>query len=114
MAPPPSLGEVGLVRLDSEFRMAGHFFSMFYAYILESLAKPGELYRGHTDDLKCRLAEHNAGKCPHTSKFKPWKVKFCASLETLVLARKFEIYLKSGSGHAFAKRHFLDEAPRSS
>jgi len=40
---------------------------MFYAYIRESLSKPGEFYRGHTDDLKRRLAEHNAGKCPHTS-----------------------------------------------
>ena len=53
---------------------------MFYAYILESMEKPGELYRGHTDDLKRRVAEHNAGKCPHTSKFKPWKVKILRRL----------------------------------
>jgi predicted GIY-YIG superfamily endonuclease len=81
--------------------------SMFYAYILESITKPGELYRGHTDDLKRRLAEHNAGKCSHTSRFKPWKIKFYAAFETLELAQEFESYLKSGSGHAFAKRHFV-------
>lgn len=79
---------------------------MFYTYILESADKPGEFYRGHTDDLKRRFAEHNAGKCPHTSKCKPWKVKFYAAFETLDLAREFELYLKSGSGHAFAKKHF--------
>jgi len=80
---------------------------MFYAYILESIPKPGEFYRGHTDDLKRRLVEHNAGKCRHTSKFKPWKLKFYAAFETLDLAQEFERYLKSGSGHAFAKRHLF-------
>jgi predicted GIY-YIG superfamily endonuclease len=80
---------------------------MFYAYILESMEKPGELYRGHTDDLKRRVAEHNARKCPHTSKYKPWKVKFYAAFETFDLAQEFERYLKSGSGHAFANKHFF-------
>jgi putative endonuclease len=82
------------------------FILMFYTYILESMVSAGEFYRGHTDDLKRRLMEHNTGKCHHTAKYKPWKVKFYAALETLELARQFEQYLKSGSGHAFAKRHF--------
>ncbi len=73
---------------------------MFYAYILESVHVRGEFYRGHTSDLKQRLLDHNAGCCPHTTKFRPWKVKFYAAFETL------EMYLKSGSGHAFANRHF--------
>jgi predicted GIY-YIG superfamily endonuclease len=80
---------------------------MFYAYVLESLAKPGEFYRGSTDDLQRRVAEHNVGKCVHTSKFKPWKVKFYAAFETMVLAKEFEKYLKGGSGHAFAKRRLF-------
>jgi predicted GIY-YIG superfamily endonuclease len=41
---------------------------------LESLVRPHEFYRGHTDDLKRRLAEHNAGKRPHHSKFRPWRL----------------------------------------
>jgi putative endonuclease len=92
--------------------MAGHLFLMlmFYAYILESVDTRGEFYRGHTDDLKRRVAEHNDGKCPHTSKSKPWQVKFYAAFETLALARDFEKYLKSGSGHAFANHHFFHSA----
>jgi putative endonuclease len=89
--------------------MAGHpFFRvqgiMFYAYILQSLAKPDEFYHGHTFDLKQRLKDHNAGKCPHTARRAPWKIKFYAAFETLEFARNFEKYLKTGSGHAFARR----------
>ena len=41
-----------------------------------------------------------------TAKHRPWKLKLYVAFETLELARSFERYLKSGSGHAFAKRHF--------
>jgi len=78
---------------------------MFYAYVLESIPHPTQLYRGDTTDLKQRLAEHNAGKCAHTSQKSPWKLKFYAAFETLKLAQQFERYLKTGSGHVFAKRH---------
>ncbi len=86
---------------------------MFYAYVLESLAKPGEFYRGHSDDLKRRLAEHNTGKVSSTAKSKPWKLKFYAAFESLELAQGFERYLKSGSGHAFATKHLGIEASSS-
>jgi hypothetical protein len=36
----------------------------------------------------------------------PGTIKFYAAFETATLAQQFEGYLKSGSGHAFAKRHF--------
>ncbi len=80
---------------------------MFYAYILQSLSSPDQLYHGHSSDLKQRLSDHNSGKCQHTSKSIPWKVRFYAAFETLERAQRFERYLKSGSGHAFAKRHLL-------
>ena len=80
---------------------------MSYAYILQSIADPIQLYRGHTSDLKQQLAEHNARKCSHTAKYAPWRIKFYAAFETLELAQRFELYLKSGSGHAFSKRHCL-------
>jgi putative endonuclease len=79
---------------------------MYYAYILQSVSHPREYYRGHTADLKARLADHHAGKSPHTAKFSPWKLVFYAAFASLELAQHFEQYLKSGSGHAFAKRHF--------
>jgi putative endonuclease len=79
---------------------------MFHTYVLQSCSHPDEFYRGYTSDLKQRLADRNAGKCPHTAKHLPWKLKFYAAFETVELAQRFEQYLKSGSGHAFSKRHF--------
>lgn len=40
---------------------------MKYVYILESEVDSYRHYIGVTDDLKRRLAEHNAGKSPRTS-----------------------------------------------
>jgi len=79
---------------------------MHYTYIIESLARPEERYIGHTSDIRARLQAHNAGKCEHTAKLKPWKLKIYIAFETLEQAQRFEAYLKSGSGHAFANRHF--------
>lgn len=75
-------------------------------YILRSLSHPLERYIGSTEDLKARLAKHNKGDVPHTSKYRPWKVEAYFAFETKEKAAAFENYLKSGSGHAFAKRHF--------
>ena len=55
---------------------------MFYTYILRSLSHPDQSYIGSTADLKVRLAKHNAGEVPHTSKFKPWKVEAYFAFET--------------------------------
>jgi predicted GIY-YIG superfamily endonuclease len=77
---------------------------MFYVYLIESLSIPGERYVGLTKDLKARLAEHNAGKSPHTAKFKPWRVTTYVAFSEQAKAIAFERYLKSGSGHAFARK----------
>jgi putative endonuclease len=77
-----------------------------YVYLLESLSAPGERYVGLTADLHRRLDEHNAGKSPHTSRHRPWRVIVAVWFADEAKARAFEAYLKSGSGHAFAKRHF--------
>jgi putative endonuclease len=82
------------------------FYTMYFTYILESLTKPGTRYIGHTSNFRRRLKEHNAGKCSHTANLKPWKLRLYIAFETINQARKFEHYLKSGSGHAFANRHF--------
>lgn len=79
---------------------------MFYTYILRSISNPSQRYIGYTADLRTRLKEHNSGKSAHTSKFLPWKVETYIAFETLAKAQTFERYLKSGSGHAFAARHF--------
>ena len=79
---------------------------MFYTYILRSISHPEQRYIGSTSDLKSRLAKHNAGEVSHTSKFKPWKVEAYFAFEAKEKAVAFEAYLKTGSGHAFANRHF--------
>ena len=79
---------------------------MFYTYILRSISCPNQRYIGSTSDLRKRLKAHNAGEVPHTAKFKPWKVETYIAFETEEKARAFELYLKSDSGHAFAKHHF--------
>ena len=78
---------------------------MYYVYLIESVSAQGERYLGMTTDLKERLQEHNAGKSFHTSKFRPWKLKTYIAFTDWAKAGAFERYLKSGSGHAFARKH---------
>ena len=77
-----------------------------YVYLLRSKTIPSQTYVGMTHDLKNRLVAPNSGKCIHTSKFKPWKIITATWFENKEKAAAFEKYLKHGSGHAFAKRHF--------
>jgi putative endonuclease len=77
---------------------------MWYVYLLQSSRFADRRYVGVTSDLKKRLAEHNAGKSPHTSKYAPWKLVTYVAFSDERKAETFERYLKSGSGHAFAKK----------
>ncbi len=47
---------------------------MRYVYLLQSGSVIGRRYVGVTSNLKQRLAEHNAGKSPHTAKYLPWRL----------------------------------------
>ena len=77
-----------------------------YVYLLRSTSLPDQRYVGLTSDLKTRLAAHNAGRSPHTNKFVPWELVVAVYFADKHKAEQFEQYLKQGSGHAFAKRHF--------
>lgn len=79
---------------------------MFYTYILESTSSPANRYIGQTSDLRRRLCQHNAGENTSTAKRRPWRIALYVAFPTRKQARHFERYLKSGSGHAFANRHF--------
>jgi predicted GIY-YIG superfamily endonuclease len=79
---------------------------VYYTYILESLSNPRMRYIGSTSNLRKRLSAHNLGSGHHIKKYNPWKLKLYIAFETLNQAQKFERYLKTGSGHAFANRHF--------
>ena len=77
---------------------------MHYVYLLQSEARVEQRYVGLTSDLRKRLADHNAGKSPHTSKYIPWKLVTYVAFSDRQKAESFENYLKSGSGHAFARK----------
>ena len=79
---------------------------MNYVYILRSLSHPEQFYTGLCNDDEARLIAHNAGQSPHTSKYKPWKLVSSHYFERREVAAAFERYLKSGSGRAFANKHF--------
>ena len=77
---------------------------MIYVYTLNSQSNPERFYVGITRDLRARLAKHNAGEVSHTSKFTPWTLKTYTAFSNEKKAFAFEIYLKSASGRAFAKK----------
>lgn len=74
-------------------------------YLIRSVSDPERRYIGSTSDLERRLQEHNSGKSPHTSKYRPWELVASVSFSDEKRAVEFEKYLKEGSGHAFANRH---------
>ncbi|MCC6573525.1 MAG: GIY-YIG nuclease family protein [Planctomycetes bacterium] len=79
---------------------------MKYVYILQSIPNPDEYYVGITDNFNERMANHNCGGSKHTAKFRPWKALVVLRFSDDQKAQEFERYLKSGSGRAFAARHF--------
>jgi putative endonuclease len=79
---------------------------MKYVYMLQSETFPDRYYVGCTHDLKKRFGEHNRGESIHTKKFMPWKLVGYIAFSNDEKAEKFETYLKTASGRAFAKKHF--------
>jgi predicted GIY-YIG superfamily endonuclease len=75
-------------------------------YVLRSLGDSPHFYTGITGDVAGRLAAHNAGRVPHTASRRPWRLHVAIEFADTAAAIRFERYLKSGSGRAFAKRHF--------
>ena len=76
-----------------------------HVYILQSESSVGRFYIGLTDDLRARLKKHNNGDVPHTKNCRPWRIKTAIAFTDRERASRFERYLKTGSGRAFAKTH---------
>ena len=77
-----------------------------FVYVLKTEESPPRFYVGVTSDVVHRLDWHNQGHCIHTAKHRPWRLHVVLEFCDEVHATRFEQYLKSGSGRAFAKRHF--------
>ena len=78
-----------------------------FVYILRSMPSPTRYYVGLTSDVAHRLETHNSGGSIHPSANRPWQVVAAIEFSNSNSAVAFERYLKTGSGRAFAKRHFV-------
>jgi predicted GIY-YIG superfamily endonuclease len=77
-----------------------------FVYVLRS-QKDGRPYVGVTCNVATRLATHNSGGSEYTAAHRPWMLVVSLEFTTEQTAVRFERYLKTGSGRAFARRHFL-------
>ncbi|MDD3276715.1 MAG: GIY-YIG nuclease family protein [Kiritimatiellales bacterium] len=84
---------------------AGRPFKAYYVYILKS-EQGNHHYVGRTADLQACLQTHNQGGCSHTAMFRPWHIETAVAFWNEEKAIAFELYLKSGSGREFSRRHF--------
>ena len=83
-----------------------HGIGKRFVYVLRSAADPAHHYVGVTSDVDNRLEWYNHGPCGHTVEHRPWSLVVVVEFPTEEQALRFERYLKSGSGRAFARRHF--------
>ena len=81
--------------------------ALTFVYVLRSVPSPTRYYVGLTSDVRSRLETHNSGGSQHTAALKPWELVASIEFASESSAAVFEKYLKSGSGRAFAKRHFI-------
>jgi putative endonuclease len=77
-----------------------------FVYILRSDTHPDRHYVGVTSDVERRLDCHNTGPSGVTVHHRPWSLVVSLEFTNATTAVRFERYLKTGSGRAFAKRHF--------
>ena len=91
-----------MVKSSSSDRSSKPTVGYYYAYMLSDVATGRHHYVGCTQDLAARLAKHNAGDVPHTSKFRPWDLDTAVAFRFKEKAFAFEAYLKIHSGRAFA------------
>ena len=77
-----------------------------FVYVLRSESDPACHYVGRTSNVDERLEWHNFGPSGYTVQNRPWSIVVSLEFPSEQMAAHFEHYLKSGSGRAFAKRHF--------
>jgi len=78
---------------------------MWYVYFLQ--LRNGDIYVGSTPDLKRRFSSHQAGRVRSTKAHLPVSLKCYVAVETEEHARELEVYFKSGSGKAIARKRLV-------
>jgi len=79
---------------------------MYSVYILR--CADNHPYIGCTNNLEDRVQRHNKGQVPATKDRLPVELIVYIVFQNKYRAFEFEKYLKSGSGRAFLKKHFLN------
>ena len=79
-----------------------------FVYVLRSDVDPNRHSVGLTSDVERRLHWHNAGPSGVTVHNRPWSLVVSLEFADAAIAARFERYLKTGAGRAFATRHFGD------
>ena len=79
---------------------------MYYVYILLNDSKT-RTYTDVTDDVDKRPDEHNAGRVKSSNPYRPYKIIYTESFETLSEARQKEKFYKSATGRRRLKEMFF-------
>jgi putative endonuclease len=80
---------------------------MHYVYHIQSIEFPDQIYIGYTKNLKERIACHNSKGSIYSARYAPWKLIAYHAFEDELITIRFEKYLKSQSGKAFAEKRFM-------
>ena len=75
---------------------------MAFVYILFSPSRQ-RTYVGCSENWQARLETHNAGRVSATCGGIPWHLVHLEETDSLVLARRREIYLKTSAGRRWMK-----------
>ena len=75
---------------------------MFYAYVLKSI-KRDYYYKGHCQNLKKRITQHNSGMTKSVRQYIPLELFYFEEFETEEEAIAREKYFKTAAGRRFLK-----------
>ena len=78
---------------------------MYYIYVLRSIGT-GFIYKGFTSNLNKRFKEHNSKQVKSTKTHAPFELIYFEEHKEEKVARRREIFLKSGKGRQVLKNIF--------
>ena len=88
----------------------GHKTTMaYFVYFLKSLQN-GDIYVGSTDDVRKRVARHNAGKVKSTKGYRPWRLLKYLEYASRSEAMKAELFYKTGQQKEILRKEYNSAA----
>jgi putative endonuclease len=77
---------------------------MYFAYVAQSINKPTYFYKGHCEDMRIRLQQHNCGQTKSNRPYIPLRIIYYESFETLEASISCEKYWKTAAGRRYLQR----------